>query len=150
MDDLSQKQLYEFVFHLSPNLSEEDINDEKREIENLISESGGFISRFGEIKKIKLAYPIKNELMSNFGFIEFFAPKEIIKDLNKKFLLDDKFLRYLIIKKEGIKKPRIIKSAEKRKVLPKIEKLTKIKEGEREELEKKEIDKKIEEILEKL
>jgi len=140
MEEIKQKQQYELAFHLLPSFTETEIEEKRREIEELISKSGGFVSRYGEIKKIKLAYPIKKEQFSNFGYIEFSAPKNTIETINKKIMLNDDMLRHLVIKKKEEKKILAAKP-KKREILPK-------------EIEKpettKELDKKIEEILEKL
>lgn len=140
-----QRQQYELAFHLLPSFDEGGLEEKKRELEELISQNGGLVSRFGEIKKMKLAYPIKREKFSNFGYIEFFAPKNIIEEINKNLKLNENFLRYLIIKKEEK-----VRAAKAKKAKPKAEK--KIHKIEKPEikLEEKEIDKKIEEILEKL
>ena len=145
MEESSQRQQYELAFHFLPSFTEIQVEEKRREIEELISKSGGIVGRYGEIKKMRLAYPIKREQFSNFGFIEFFAPRDIIEKLNKNLILNENILRYMVVKKEEEKikpaKPVKIKTAKPLKEEPKIE----ITEKETEEL-----DKKIEEILEKL
>lgn len=143
MNEIIQKQQYELAFHFLPSFTENEIEEKRREIEEFISKSGGIVSRYGEVKKMKLAYPIKKEQFSNFGYIEFSAPKNTIEAINKKMMLNDGVLRHLVIKKKEEKKVLAAKLAKPkpREILPK-------------EIEKpestKELDKKIEEILEKL
>lgn len=145
MEEITQRQQYELAFHLLPSFTEAELEEKRREIEELISKSGGIVGRYGEIKKMRLAYPIKKEQFSNFCYIEFFAPRDIIEKLNKDLILNENILRYMVIKKEEEKikpaKPAKIKKA----LLLKEEPAPEITEKETEEL-----DKKIEEILEKL
>lgn len=136
-----QRQQYELAFHLLPSFTETEIEEKRRGIEELISKSGGIVSRYGEIKKMKLAYPIKKEQFSNFGYIEFSAPKNTIETINKNLTLNDEILRHLVIKKKEEKKVLTAKPAKPRKILP--------KETEKPEMTE-ELDKKIEEILGKL
>lgn len=141
MEEITQRQQYELAFHLLPSFTETEIEEKRRGIEELISKSGGIVSRYGEIKKMKLAYPIKKEQFSNFGYIEFSAPKNTIETINKKIMLNDEILRHLVIKKKEEKTVRAAKPAKPREISPK-------------EIEKpettEELDKKIEEILGKL
>ena len=145
MEELAQKQEYELAFHFLPSFTESQIEEKRRAIEELISKSGGLVSRYGEVKKIKLAYPIKKEKFSNFGYVEFFAPRDAIEKINKSLFSSDDILRHLVVKKE---KERIAKPGPKPPRI-KVEKPVeeKIIETPR---ETGELDKKIEEILEKL
>ncbi|OHB16789.1 MAG: 30S ribosomal protein S6 [Parcubacteria group bacterium RIFCSPHIGHO2_01_FULL_40_30] len=145
MEELSERQQYELAFHLLPSFTENQIEEKRREIEGLISKNGGIVGRYGEIKKMRLAYPIKKEQFSNFGYIEFFAPRNIIEKINKNLVLNENLLRYMVIKKEEEK----IKPAK----APKIKTEKPLKEAVPTEITQKEteeLDKKIEEILEKL
>ena len=155
MEELIRRQQYELAFHLLPSFTETELDGKRREIEELISKSGGLVSRYGEIKKMRLAYPVKRERFSNFGHIEFFAPKNAVEKINKDLALNESVIRHLLIKKEEerITKPRSIKP----KIVPMPE-ASKIPDSEavgkkpkEEEIkETEELDKKIEEILEKL
>jgi len=152
MEEMSEKQTYELAIHLPTDLPEKDLEERKKEIEEIISKRGGLIQKLGDFKRTKLAYPIKKERFSNFGVINFFIEKESIEGLNKDLRLHEGILRYLIITKKELRKiakpagikPRIKKLKEETKPISK-EKIT--KEGK---VEEKDLDKRIEEILEKL
>ncbi len=126
------------------------MEQKKRELEELISKSGGIISRSGEIKKIRLAYPIKKEVLSNFGYIEFFAPGSILEKLNKELLLNENFLRHMILKKENETAAAPLKKIASRPRLAEKIKPEASEKTEVSETEQKELDKKIEEILDKI
>lgn len=154
MEELFRRQQYELAFHLLPSFNETGLDGKRREIEELISKSGGMVSRYGEIKKMRLAYPIKRERFSNFGHIEFFAPKNAVEKINKDLALNESVIRHLLIKKEEeriakprLTKPKIVPMPETSRILD-SEAVGKKPESENKETE--ELDKKIEEILEKL
>ena len=144
MEEVLQRQQYELAFHFLPSFNDKELEEKRMELEELISQNGGLISRFSEIRKMKLAYPIKKERFSSFGYIEFFGPKNIVEKINKNMILNESIIRYLIVKKEE-------ERAAKKPAKPRVEKpkkepsFAKASEGE-----DKELDKKIEEILEKL
>lgn len=138
------------AFHLLPSFEEEVLEQKKRELEELISKSGGIISHGTEIKKIKLAYPIKNQGFSNFGYVEFFAPGNIIEKLNKELLLNENFLRHIILKKEKNMVAAPLKRIVSKPRLAEKSKTETLEKTEVSESEQKELDKKIEEILEKI
>ena len=145
MEELSERQQYELAFHLLPSFTENQIEEKRREIEGLISKNGGIVGRYGEIKKMRLCFPIKKKKIFHFGDIEFFAPRNIIEKINKTLVLNENLLRYMVIKKEEEK----IKPAK----APKIKTEKPLKEAVPTEITQKEteeLDKKIEEILEKL
>ena len=151
--ELARRKQYELAFHLSPSFNEPDLENKKRELEEFISKNGGLISRSGEIKKMRLAYPIKKERFSNFGYIEFLAAATDIEKINKNLLADENLLRYLIIKKEE-KTARLtkLKISKPRKEISALQRppLEPGQVGAEDKTEDKELDKKIEEILEKL
>ena len=146
MQEVQQRQQYELAFHLLPSFTEAELDEKRRAIEELISKSGGLVSRYGEIKKIKLAYPLKKEGFSNFGYVEFFAPREAIEKINKDLMASEDVLRHLVIKKEEEKavKPRPIRMRTEK---PR-EETRPVEEDSGKKTE--ELDKKIEEILEKI
>lgn len=145
MVEVFERQQYELAFHLLPSFDDRVLGEKKRGLEELISKSGGMVSRFGEIKKIRLAYPVKKELFSNFGWLEFSAPPGSLEKLNKNLFLDENFLRHLIIRKEEETAAKPFKRISLKPRPGMTEKTEKASEGEQ-----KELDKKIEEILEKI
>jgi len=139
---VSKKDNYELFFHLNPELEGENLDKKLEQLKDEILSLEGLIIKFKDIRKIRLSYPINKNSISNFGAVEFTAPKEKISDLNNKLKMDDSFLRHLITRKE---KERVLKPRKEYKARIKKEKP---KEGTK--AESKEIEKKLEEILEKL
>lgn len=62
-----------------------------------IKSAGGEIIHEGNIKEMKLAYPIKKETSAYFGCINATLPGEAIDDMTKALNLEGDILRFLII-----------------------------------------------------
>ena len=151
------KQTYELAFHISSSLEDADVQKTRQDLEKLITSHGGVISFSKDPEKIRLAYPIKHQLYVNFGFMNFnLESPEAINTIRDEVRLNPSILRFLILKHEEESKKRKedvirrIASAERRKArLKQAEKAVGPK-TEESKADEKEIDDKLEEILEKV
>ena len=121
----------------------------------------GFFSREGIFKNVseparkKLGYPIKKRKDAFLITLSFGLNPEKLKELEKKLKFDNQILRHTILEKipakipEKIKRPLFAKSIEKKSTFAESEKKTPElkKPAPAKKVELKEIDKKIEEIL---
>ena len=135
-------KLYEFTYLISPESSEEDLKTLQEEINSLIQNEGGILDEVAAPIKKDLAYPIKKQTSAYLTTLGFRLSSEKLENLEKKIKAEDKILRYSVLIK-----PRIKEIPMRRKKLPKKveifpKKITKPK------AELKEIEKKLEEILE--
>jgi len=129
---------YELTYLISSGLTEEQVRDLQNKISALIKEEGGLPIGEAPTLRKKLAYPIKKEAQAYLANVNFQLLPEKLMNLEKALKTDDQILRYLMLIKRPtreIKKPRMI-------IEPKIEKPKKEKK-----VELKEIEKKLEEIL---
>ena len=151
------KQYYELAFHINSNLDEADVQKARQEIDKTLTSNGGVISFAKDPEKIRLAYPINHQLNAFFGFFNFNleSPDESILKIRDELRLNPNILRFLILKHKvepKIDKDELVRkmaAAEKRKMkaVKDAEKSTK---GETPKADEKEIDEKLEEIIEKL
>lgn len=147
-----EKQNYELAFHLSPNLEEAKVREIKQNIENIITSNGGAVSYSKEPEKIRLSYEIKHKSNSFFGYIQFnLSEAKTLDELGEHLKLNPDVLRHLIIKlpsdlqkKQSMLKQ--IKIRERQEKRPQT-KTTAPKESKQ---DSKELDKKLEEIIEGL
>ena len=150
------KQYYELAFHISSNLDEADVKKTRQELEKTLTSNGGIISFAKDPEKVRLAYPINHQPNAFFGFFNFNleSPEDSVAKIRDDLRLNRNILRFLILKHEiepKIDKEDIVRRmamAEKRKM-----KATKQAEKPRGDISKaseKEIDEKLEEIIEKL
>ncbi|HOK00497.1 MAG TPA: 30S ribosomal protein S6 [Candidatus Pacearchaeota archaeon] len=147
--------LYELNFLISGDV--EDFKTVNQKIINYIAEEGGVLEQEIEPKRIKLAYPIKKKNEAYLSTLIFKLDSEKLQNLIKKTKEEKEILRHLVLKTKVSKKPeKIYKKEEKAQISEEV----KIEEGKEEikpvfhikpkkeeKVELKEIDKKIEEIL---
>ena len=144
-------QNYEIAFHIFQTIEEAKIAEVKQGLENFIISKGGAIAYSREPERTRLSYPIKHQTHTYFGYIHFNLPEpeEALKELNDNLKLNGDVLRYLILKmpsdlqkdKDMLKQLKMKERAERKpKVAPK----------QVSEKEEKEIEKQLEDIIEKL
>ena len=144
---LQKKNNYEAALLFTPDFNEEQLKNYSKQVEDLISKNGGIISRLNEIKKIKLAYPIRKTQLANFSSIEFSAPAEITLKISEFLKNNPALLRYCVFKTTAREKDRKKKSLRtpSLKAKPRL-----VQKEEKKEIKEEEIDKKLKEILEKI
>ncbi|MGB9681132.1 MAG: 30S ribosomal protein S6 [Minisyncoccia bacterium] len=151
------KFFYELAFFLSPQLTENEVENFLNELKEWILKNEGEVIYNEPWRLQKIAYPIKKSSEGYFSFVQFQFKKEKIGDLKEKILKDKKILRSLLIKlnpKEDVvfgleeKKPEFKPKANYPKKVPSQTADGKqSKEPEGKEISLEELEKKIEEIL---
>lgn len=145
---------YELLFFISV-ANEDRIGEIKKKLVELIEGQGGKISSdFSDIGKRKLAYPIKKQTHGFFSFCRFqLNNKDNLSEISRRLALNDKIMRYLIVRANEIGKPIAIQTAAVQK--PEIEEReTAVKQEEekptktKSKIEIAELDEKLSEILE--
>jgi len=148
-----EKEFYELAFFLTPQLTDNEVNNVLDELQELIKKEGEIVY-VEPIQLRKLAYSIKKMTEGHFGFLQFKYSKEKISDLKSLIDKNSNFLRYLLIKldpKEDIiytsepeeKKPLSFKKPKE----PKTQEAIRTKKEEEKEISLEELEKKLEEIL---
>ena len=135
---------------MNQNLEETKVREIKESIKNSITSHGGVISYSKDPEKTRLSYPINHQRGSYFGFIHFnLSNKEALSITNEQLKLNPEVLRYLVVKTPSdlqkkqsmIKQIKMRERAERRSVgSPKPTTPS----------ENKELDKKLEDILENI
>jgi len=127
-------KLYEIIYLISADLSEEELKACQEKITSLIQEEGVLSEVGSSIRKI-LAYPIKKKRAAFSATLSFQLEPERLENLEKKLKAESKILRYLILTKKLPKMAVVPVKKPKRIIKPKPK------------VELKEIEKKLEEIL---
>lgn len=150
-------QNYELAYHLNPDIEELEVMARVKEIQDLIIQERGSVLVSRDPKRKHLSYPIKHKHYSYFGVFDFSASPETIEKINTQIKLQNDVLRCIILKKEskdkdlrvlGTERPRArMKTHEPLVLSPEeLEKAAKQKE----EIKPEQIEKEIEEALEKI
>jgi len=138
---MNEKQ-YELVLILSPQTEGEDLDNAKKEIEEIVKKFEGTIE-FKQTEKKDLAYPINKQGQGVYIISILNIVPDSVNNLSKELKINKKVLRHLIslmpITKKTKKKP-VSKKALKRKLEMKPKEKTDLKE----------IDQKLDDIIEKM
>ena len=90
---------YENLFILEPSLSEEDMKGKIEAITKIIGKYKGKVEATDIWGKRMFAYPIKDKDEGFYVLFEMKFPPENMDNLKKELELDQKILRYFILKK---------------------------------------------------
>lgn len=90
---------YESLFIFHPELEEDNLKKKIVEIEKYITSNKGKIENTKEASRGNLAYPIKKCSEGILVTLNFEMPTEEINQFKKRFLKDEKILRYTIVRK---------------------------------------------------
>lgn len=147
-ENLEKISNYEIGFHLTPDLNEAELKSEVEQIENTLTKLGSIVTTVKEAKRTRLSYPLKHKSQSFFGTINFRAKPEIIDDLRKELKLEEKILRYLILRHEENEK--VLRSVAGQRNKIKTKPVMQAPKKQKEEVKPEEMEKQIEEVIEKL
>jgi ribosomal protein S6 len=157
MSEAINKQTYELAFHISSALDEAGVQKARQDLEHSITSRGGVILYSKDPEKIRLAYPIKHQLNAFFGFFNFNLEElDSVNKIRDDLRLNHDVLRFIILKQEEeakISKEDVIRrlaASEKRKMRAVKQAAEKVGQKEGLKLDEKQIDDKLEEIIEKL
>jgi small subunit ribosomal protein S6 len=125
--------LYEFTYLISPELSKEEIKSLQEKIKSLVIKEKGVLGKINPPVRKRLAFKIKKEKEAFLDTITFSLDSENLKKIEKELKQQKQILRYLLFKKNLMKKR--AKFTARTKVKPKTK------------VELKEIEKKLDEIL---
>lgn len=147
-------KLYEMALVFDGDIKEEDIAGYAQKIKEFISELAGNITKEQTIQKKRLAYPVKKAKQGYFGFMLFELEPANLKALDKKLKLEEYLLRYLVIAVDKNYMSQMKRQEEE--VKEKFRRITQPTEGGTKKVAKtedkarlEEIEKKLEEILDR-
>ncbi|MCK4554314.1 30S ribosomal protein S6 [Candidatus Parcubacteria bacterium] len=146
----SETPHYELLYIISNKYSENELGPIIDKVRKMINDQGGNITFSEEWGKKRLAYPIKHFRYGYYNLVEFDLDGEKLAKVDRMLQLADEVLRHQIVNK----KQKTVKAMEKekkiaKKIAAKKEKETKKeKEKDKEKVELKDLDEKLDKILE--
>ena len=96
----ARKHLYETVFVLHPELTEEDVEANIQSTVQLLEGKGAEIIRIDRGGKRRLAYVMRKQRYGYYNLIHFRATPEALPDMERMYRLSERVLRYLTIRFE--------------------------------------------------
>ena len=97
---MSEKRIYETVFVLHPDMSDEDVDAGVQSTVALLESHGSEIIRTERGGKRRLAYPVEKQRYGFYSLIHFHGTNEALSELERMYRLNDRVLRYLTIRFE--------------------------------------------------
>jgi small subunit ribosomal protein S6 len=94
------KHLYETVFVLQPELTEEDVETNIQSTVQLLEGKGAEIIRIERGGKRRLAYVMRKQRYGYYNLIHFRSTPEALPEMERMFRLSERVLRYLTIRFE--------------------------------------------------
>ena len=149
---------YELSYFISPDIKDEEIVAYAAKIKDVIVASKGEVAKEEIPYKRRLAYPINHKKQGYFGYMHFALNPEKLTGITAKLALDKNILRHLIIvvdKKQIAQmnrpapRPEALKKMDQSEVEKAVFKHEGISAQEEQKAEFTELDKKLEEILNK-
>lgn len=96
---------YETILIIDPNAGSEDIERIMEDVQNLISGSGGGITKVDRWGKKRLAYEVKGNRDGYYGLINFEAEPQFIQRLGRYYGLTEQVIKYMTVRAEEPSEP---------------------------------------------
>lgn len=97
---MSAMHIYESIFIVNPNLTDEETAAVIKKMQDVITNQGGEMVKFEDWGKKKLAYEIKKQKRGHYAFFQFKAPAALIHELERTYKLTDTVIKFMTIKLE--------------------------------------------------
>jgi len=91
---------YELVLVIDPEVSEEDQKKLVNKVKKIIKDLKGKVEKTDEWGKRELAYPIKKKNLGYYFLLAVKLPPAVPAQIENKLKLEEKIIRYLLVKKE--------------------------------------------------
>lgn len=89
---------YEIMFIVKATMEEAQVKEAANNMKKIIEDLKGKVVSFKEMGERKLAYAIKKEISGYYFVMTIEATKEVVKEFDRKALIDESILRHLVIK----------------------------------------------------
>jgi small subunit ribosomal protein S6 len=97
---MSEKRIYETVFVLHPDMTDEDVNTGVQNTVALLESHGSEIIRTERGGKRRLAYPVEKQRYGFYSLIHFHGTNVALSELERMYRLNERVLRYLTVRFE--------------------------------------------------
>jgi len=124
---------YELTYLLIPELLDSEVQDIQQKINASIQKKEGILDIFGNPRRIRLSHPIKKRMEAYISSICFYLKKEDLDEFKKEMGAEANILRFVLSNKRKMK---VVKAKERT-----------LEKKPKEKTELKDIDQKLEEIL---
>jgi small subunit ribosomal protein S6 len=92
--------IYESIFIINPNLSDEETAGVIKKMQDVVANQGGEMLKFEDWGKKKLAYEIKKHKRGHYAFFQFKAAPSVVSELERTYKMTDSVIKFLTVKLE--------------------------------------------------
>ena len=92
--------LYESIFIVNANLSDEETANTIKKMQDVVVKQGGEMIKFEDWGKKKLAYEIKKQKRGHYAFFQFKAAPTAVSELERTYKMTDSVIKFITIKLE--------------------------------------------------
>ncbi len=101
--ELYSMRHYENLVIIKPTLTAEELEAEKKGVEEVITSNGGEIAAVDAMGMRKLAYPIQKNERGYYYVVYYKANPSAISEIERKFRINENLLRFLTVKYDNKK-----------------------------------------------
>lgn len=91
---------YESMFITAPTVASENYDRLVKSFEEVITGGGGVVENTNKWGTRKLAYEVKNFTDGIYTIFEYQGPNDLVKELERRFKLNDSVLKFMTVKTE--------------------------------------------------
>ena len=92
--------IYESIFIISPNLSDDETNAIIKKMQDVVAKQGAEMLKFEDWGKKKLAYEVRRERKGTYAHFYFRAPNNTVGELERAYRMEDNVIKFLTIHHE--------------------------------------------------
>jgi small subunit ribosomal protein S6 len=91
---------YETIFVTDPNLTDEEIDDLTKLVEQVTVSAGGRVVKVEKWGKRRLAFPIQHREEGIYVLMTLECPPQQVKEIDRRYRMNDRILRHLTVRVE--------------------------------------------------
>jgi len=92
--------IYESIFIINPNLTDEETAAVIKKMQDVVAKQGGEMVKFEDWGKKKLAYEIKKHKRGHYVFFQIKGAPIMVSELERTYKLTDSIIKFLTVKLE--------------------------------------------------
>ncbi len=93
-------QIYESIFIISPNLTDEETAGVIKKMQDVVAKQGGEMVKFEDWGKKRLTYEIKKQKRGHYAFFQFKAAPAVVSELERTYKLTDSVIKFMTVRLE--------------------------------------------------
>ena len=150
---------YELLYIIPAKFTDQENEDIVSKISKVVEKTGAKITRNENLGKLKLAYPIQHVRHGFYILVEFGAESQTIKDIDRELRLLPEILRHQVLSIKAKAQSKEIKmvsyeaptpgETRRPKAIPRVKPKEEPKQAPKKKIDLEELDKKLDEILDK-